>query len=433
MARTDRRGESRKKSPEETPRRGQQQEEEAEQVEVEVEQQQARDANQDRLGNQGVVELLGIPTVKPGQAGLAVEGHRDRDEENELLLGGDNVPPDGPLTLEDLVRSWNPTTRRGQDTPEQALGRPDGLPPEDEALLAAVRADRSPIELPASFAPDATIQPSEVAIASDLGPFVRQAARWGSGSVLHRAWARLLSPPAGALADPHGRMVFVRARASALATLLVADAWPRATPLVSFTLELACRADRVDEALDQVRASETRLPQAGRVLAPLLEGLPEGTAAPRPLPPSAVAQLEAALGDVLAVTSAATLLPSMSEPAPDEPDDDPLGIAALLADLTGGAPDPLAGVYDAGLQAAEKLAGACSRLRVHAAGTLAAVGSVCAPWTAGTPTAALVEVAATLDRDIGKVLQLLVEIGRAIRDGRCRPRGSGTACDARPG
>lgn len=427
MARPDRHGENRKKSAEELPRHAQ--EEEAEQVEAEVEHKQARDTAQDQLGNQGVATLLGLPSVKPGQAGVALEGNQDRDRETGRELGGDDdAPPDGPLTLEDLVRSWNPTTRRGQDTVEEALGELQGLPPEDEVLLAAVRSDPSPLLLPRADPPDALLQPSGGVVGVDLGPYVRQAARWGSGSALHRTWARILSPPDAFLVDPDGRLIFTRARTAALATMLVLDgtalARHDASALVGFTLELACRSGHVDAAIAQVRASGVRLPLAARVLAPLLEPMAAGAVTPRPLPASGLAHLSATIADLLALPSALTLLPSLVEPPPeDEEEDDPLGIDRLVTDLTGGAPDPLAGTYEVAREAAENLAGACARLRVHAAGMLAAIASVCALWTSGAPTEQLMEIATAFDRDVAQVLGLLLEIGRAARARSVPPAG----------
>ncbi|MEQ1507951.1 MAG: hypothetical protein ABMB14_37330, partial [Myxococcota bacterium] len=120
---------------------------------------QARDAAQDALGNQGVAEMLGVSAPRPGEAGFASDARSARTESQGPQLGGDDVPDDGPLTLDDLVRSWNPTTRKGQDTDADALDPLEELPPEDEALLARV-ADAAPPASPPTPGPDRALQPS---------------------------------------------------------------------------------------------------------------------------------------------------------------------------------------------------------------------------------------------------------------------------------
>jgi hypothetical protein len=400
-----------------------------EQLEAERRQDQQRDAAQDAVGNQGIAAMLGLSNVRPGEAGLAAGAQQSPDQQQELQHGGDDPPEDGPLTLDDLVRSWNPTTRRGQDAPPGALGALDGLPGEDEALLDAVRHDRSPLDLPPAQGPDPMLQPSEDVVVRDLRPAVRQAARWASGSVVHRAWLGAISPPARALVDPEGRLVHTRARAAALATLLLVDgvsSGAPVSPLVGFTLELAARAAWIDRSLALVREQQARLPQAVDLLGALVggaEGEPEGPT-PRPLAAAAAEQLAAALTDLLDLPSASVLLPSLASVSaePEAADDDPLGIDDLLASALGPA-DPLAGVYDAALQGAERLAGGAARLRVHGAGLLAAVGEVCDQWSAGAPRGALAAVADALDREVAEVLQLLVEVGRAIQRRAVAPEG----------
>ena len=50
-------------------------------------------------------------------AGMSVEpAERDQEEEGVSYGGDDDLPADGPLTVDDLLRSWNPGTKRGQDS-----------------------------------------------------------------------------------------------------------------------------------------------------------------------------------------------------------------------------------------------------------------------------------------------------------------------------
>ena len=140
--------------------------------------------------------------------------------------------------------------------------------------------------------------------------------------------------------------------------------------------------------------------------------------------PSLANHLGQTLWELLALPDPNTLVPSLPEaPAPAEEDDDPLGIDGTLAAALGTGQDPLAGVYDAQLQAAEKLAGAAARLRTHAAGMLLAVALSAAPWSEGIPEEALLQVASEIDRAAGENLALLVEIGRAIQRRAVPPPG----------
>lgn len=426
MASGDRHGQSRRKASERGPEKRQDQEEEQEQEVVE-EQDQQRATQQDAFGNQGIAELLGLPTVKPGTAGLAIDPQR-REEDAVLQYGGDDVPDDGPLTIDDLVRSWNPSTRRGQDQPvvfDEPLS--GDLPDEDAALLAEVRSDRRRPDLPAHTGIDALVQPSVAAVTTDPGPWAREAARWATGSLVHRTWAHLVSPPAPCLQDAHGRLVHSRVRVAALASLLVLDGplapSTRAAVVPSFCLDLAGRVGAFDRVAALARGLENKLPVARDLLAAAL-GERRHTAVPgRPLPAAAAAHLAAVVRDLVQPPDPAVLVPSAVEPGPAEEADDPLGLDAVVTSLTGGPQDPLAGVYDGLLQAAERMAGLCARLRVDAAGLLLAVAESCDLWTAGAPVRDLLAVAEHVDAEAQKVLQLLVEIARAVQKRAVPPPG----------
>ncbi|MEQ1570789.1 MAG: hypothetical protein ABMA64_34490, partial [Myxococcota bacterium] len=251
------------------------------------------------------------------------------------------------------------------------------------------------------------------------------------GRPTHRAWLELLSPAASVLADPEGRTLFTRARVAALSNLLLVDGGlldgadgARRAPMAATLVEIAARSRAIDAAAEFARAGESRLPQAADLVRQLLEGRREGKVELAELPPGVLAHLAAVITDLTQLGSAANLVPSLQEPEPLLDDDpDPLGLDDLLVASTGGPTDRLAGVYDTALAAAEKLAAACAGSRVRGAGALAAVGSVCEPWTSGTPLDQLHGVARALDAEVMKVLQLLVEIGRAAQKRSVPPPG----------
>lgn len=422
--RNDRDGKDRRKAPSKVEEQDQEEEVEA----VEHESDQTRDAAQDALGNQGVAAMLGMPSVTPGSAGMSVEpAERDQEEDGVQYGGDDDVPADGPLTVDDLLRSWNPGTKRGQDATAPVVLEPiSDLPDEDRALMAAIRQDPRRPGLPAHGGADALLQLSVVAVTTDPGPCAREAARWGTGSLVHRTWARLLAPPAPALQDPHGRLVHSRIRVAALASLLVLDGPapqdPGGAAVPGFCLELAGRWSLPDRVLAAVRAADNRLPVAADVLAGLLAGRRDAEVRPSPMSAAASAHLRATLGELVRPSDPSALLSGGVEVAAEE-DDDPLGLDAIVASMTGGAQDPSAGLWDGFLQTAERMAGLCARLRVDAAATLLAVADVCDLWSAGAPTLDLLRIAGQVDAEVGRVLQLLVEVARAIQKRTVPPPG----------
>lgn len=385
-----------------------------------------RDVAQDALGNQGVAAMLGMATVRPGSAGTVLVP-ADRDQEEAVDHGGDDdLPPDGPLTLDDLVRSWAPGTKRGQDAAVAPTEAGSDLPDEDAALLAAIRADpRRPVLAPA-VAIDALLQLSVAAVARDPGPCAREAARWATGSLTHRAWARLLAPPAPSLQDPQGRLVHSRIRVAALTSLLVVDGpLPRDTRSVgmpSFCLELAARWSIPERVRAAVRGSENELPSAADLLRGLLAGRREGEVSPAPLDDAAAAHLRATLGELVRAPQPSALLSSAVQVVEEEADD-PLGLDAIMVAFTGGAADPKAGTWDGLLQAAERLARLGAGLRVDAAGLLLAVAQVADLWSSGAPTRDLQRIAGQVDAEVSRVLRLLVEVARAIRQRAVSPPG----------
>ncbi|MCA9494985.1 MAG: hypothetical protein KC621_33890, partial [Myxococcales bacterium] len=219
MARPDPNDDLRKKQ---LPQQEQEEEQELEQQQ-EQQQEQQRDAAQDQLGNQEIATLLGLGGVKAGEAGQGTDVilRNESGDKDGADYGGDDAPSDAPIEMEDLVRSWNPGIRRGQDAPKFVETMPTGeLAEEDEELLREL--DEDPVE-PLEDLPDG-IGLSPQVVLRDPTPLVRAAVRLSDGSLLHRTWAHLLVPAAPALVDPHGRLVTTRARVLALTQLLVLDA-----------------------------------------------------------------------------------------------------------------------------------------------------------------------------------------------------------------
>lgn len=399
----------------------QQQEEEKQDQEVQQDQQQQRDAAQDALGNQAVQEMMGVVNVKAGEAGQGADvAVRKSADEIGVDYGGDDVPVDAPITMEDLVRSWNPTTQRGQDKEKfrEDLGLEE-LPPPDPQLVAALGP-------PPPLAPRDVVCLGAIAVELDPGPIVATATLLAGLSPLARVLRAWTSPQRPPLVDR--RVVVARARTLALVALLAetaveqVDAQDR-DALRTFhrvLLELAARRRVLPALLDRVAAAQTQLPLAADLVSTELEGASEST---RPGASPSVEQIEhlrSALHHLAPRVSANTLVPGLTaaEAATDPPEDDPLGLDVVLAQ--GYRADPLAAQYEHLLAAAERLAVATTRTRVEGAAALLAVSSVLGD---ATPAELVRRAASQLDAEGGKVLQLLVEVARAIQQRAVPPPG----------
>lgn len=385
------------------------------------EQQQQRDAAQDALGNQAVQEMIGAVSAKAGEAGQGIDlTERKGTEGAQLDYGGDDVPVDAPITMEDLVRSWNPTTQRGQDKDPFREGLlTEELPPVDPALLSALGA-------PGPVAPRDAVYLTAEAAALDPGALVRTAARLARGSPLARCAVFLAAPPRPPLVDR--RVPVVRTRALAFGALL-AEACCEAVPpsersglrrQCRVLLELATRRRFLPALLDEVAEQKLSLPMAADLAGPGLAGLAAaGTAGVSPSVEQ-IEQLKATLLELaprVGTTALVPELPAGPERVDDE-EDDPLGLDAILAQ--GHQADPIAPQYEHLLAAAEKIAVATSRLRVEAAAAVLALASALGPAASG-PLAR--RAVAELDTEAAKGLQLLVEIARAIQQRAVPPAG----------
>lgn len=415
-----------------TARKQEEQQEQEQQVEVGTE--VARDTQQEQLGNQGVAAMLGMPSVAPGSAGLNTElVDRGHDHESDFQFGGDDdAPADGPTTLRDLVREWNKGTQRGRDITSFADPMPEeALPPADGALAARIRAAPAPDDLPASDTLDPLLQPTASVLGGDLGPWLREALRWADDDLAARALQHLIVPTAGALQDPSGRVLFGRARAATLATLLVLDGPalrdgppPATSAFVDLCLELAGQRPTLLQVWWRAQQAQLTLPVgaeiARRELTDRRNGLGRGARADD----DAAARIEAVLRDLLDLPSAVTLVPHLPTVEPHRPDDDdPLGLDDVLASHTGGRPDPLESLYATCQLGAERLASAVARTRVRLAGLAVALAEVGDQWIAGAPLDASLALVEHADSESQRVLALLVEITQAARRRAVEPPG----------
>jgi len=413
----------------------QEQEEQLEQqVEAEQEQEQQRDTQQDQLGNQGVAAMLGIPSVKPGSAGLGISiGDRDEELIGDLDYGGDDddVPVDGPLTLRDLTRQWNKGTKRGRDITAFTEPMPaEDLPPEDDALADAIRRAPAP-DLPATEALDPLLQPNPAVVAGDMGPWIREALRWSGRGLVPRTVGRMVGPAAPALLDPHGRVLFARARVGALCSLLVLDGpvlreapTPAVTAFVDLCLELAGQRPTIHAVWWRAQQAQLKLPVGAEIARRELAGRRTGRGRRAELPETVGHHLGVVLRDLIDLPSAKTLVPHVPEvPVYEADEDDPLGLDDVLAEHTGGRPDPLVSIYATTIHGAERLASAVARTRVRLAGLAVALSDVGDQWIAGAPVDPVVALVEHSDRESQRILTLLVEIAQAARRRAVAPAG----------
>ena len=91
--------------------------------------------------------------------------------------------------------------------------------------------------------------------------------------------------------------------------------------------------------------------------------------------------------------------------------------------MSGGATDPEDALYYSALQAAERIAAATARTRVHTAALAVAIAQVARQYSSGAPTETLKAQCRTLDAASDKTLRLLVEIARAAQKRNVPPRG----------
>ncbi len=386
---------------------------------------------QNTLGNQALLNQM-MTAANPagddggGAAGLAL---RKAGQEADKDYGGDDdVDDDLPLTLEDLVRNWSPPTERSEDRPSWLEPMPsDELPPEDEAYLAAIRPD-GPQPVRGGFTVDSQLQPSRSVVAAGMMDWARAVAPWCASSVLDRVLAHSFAPGLSLLHDLEGRVLFHRARMGAIGSLLlqrgpVLREHPSTANLafIAFCLELQGHRRHAEMVRIDPGVKGKTMPKTPDVFARSFSARP-GRSEPRPLPPEAMERLEPVLDLLLDLEDPAVYLPAMCAPS-SEDEDDPLGLDAVLIQFTGGLSDDPAALYYSATQAAERLAAATARTRIHVAAAAVALAQVARLWSAGPPLEALERMARTLDQETDRNLRLLVEIARATRSRSVPPRG----------
>jgi hypothetical protein len=406
--------------------------------EQEKDQEQTQEQEQTRshntIGNQALAAMM---STRADPATLGTEGggggrsvrRRKEPEQDGVDYGGDGDIDDVPLSLEDLTASWNPGIRKSEDRPRYVEPMPDDdLPPEDAAWLDAVRDAPHSGPLPRIDTIDALLQPSPATVARSMAGWSRAAGRWASPTLAWRAVAHMLDHPTPILQDPHARVLPARTAVAALASCLLAESPPvRTNPtletgaLIEFCLELEGRAHRVANVIESLDDQRARLPRARDLVS---RRLPAGGAPIR--------RIEAAPGDHAALCAALDALvrweplednvPPLRPDAPVEDEDDPLGLDRFLVEELGGPRDVDAELYQAGLQAAERLASAASLTRIRWSAAAVLVGEVAALWS-GAPVDTLVDLAAQLDEEVDGALKLLLEVARACQKKTVPPRG----------
>lgn len=418
------------KKAEPTQDQAQEQEEDVSKDANESEQKQSHEQN--TLGNAAIQnQMIGSGTPSPnGEGGGGGLSMRKAGNESDRDYGGeDDAADDVPLTLEDLTRSWNPGTPKSKDRPSWLEPMPsDELPPEDLEFLEACRtADR--LTIPRGFTLDSQLQPSTQVVAASLMDWGRAIRPFAGQDLLSRTMAHMFVPGASFLHDPDGRVLLHRVRAGAIGTLLL-----QASPLIreantatiaftTFCLELQGHRRHAEMVRIDPGVEGKQMPKTTTVLERSFAHRP-GTVDPRDLPENARARLLPVLDLLLDLEDPGVYLPSMIVNVPEEEEDeDPLGLDAILAQFTGGKPDDDAPLYYAAMQAAERLAAATARTRIHVAAACTSLAQVSRLWSAGPPMDTLQHVGQTVDQETDRNLRLLVEVARAAKRKSVPPKG----------
>ncbi len=369
---------------------------------------------QNQMGNEGLNAIFGIPSVQAGTEFGSMD-MRDRAEEVGVEYGGDDdADPAAGITLTELVTSWNPGIKKSADRTAFADPMPSSdLPPADESLRERVRAER--VDVPMARTVDALVQPPIRVLGAALGAWSREIGRWVGPGLARRAHAHLLRSPPPVVGDPWGRPLVSKTRIAALATWLLLDSpaleepGPATAAYLQLCLDLAGGEPFVRDVWIAAQELGNELPLAAKLLETALPD-PGGRVRPEILPGPARVPLGGVLEGLLDLPRAVTYLPVLVDDTPEADPEDDDAFAALF-----GAGDPEAALYDGAVQGAERLAAHGARMRVQLAGCCAAISHACAPWSAGSPNADLLDAARRFDDRIAAVLQLLVEVARAAQ------------------
>ncbi len=376
---------------------------------------------QNQMGNQGVLNLM--ETAAATQAGVEIEmAKRNTANEKEGVdYGGEDDPFDPAALDRDLFGdSWNLGTQQPTERPDFIEPMPDDeLPPEDPEFVDQLAAQPPP-PLPPTPNTDALLQPSVDAIARSLRGWSRAVERWTGNALHRRAWGALARHGGPLLSDPHGRVLFGRARTATLCTLLcidgqvVDDSDTAGASLLHLLLELETRHWQVRSVRMSITDPKAR-PNAADLFAAVL-GAPAGEVVPRRVGPVAAAAFDSTLQSLLMLEHARHLVPRIAVPSPAAlDDDDPLGIDGVLAGFTGGAPDAEDAVYRSALQAAERLAAAMQLSKIRMAGVAVAISEVCRLHRSVVPNLTLYDGLKYLDEQCMTILNRLRELARACQ------------------
>jgi len=391
---------------------------------------------QGTVGNQALNAMIsaraeGSAAPGEGGSGRSVRVAKPHEKEGQDYGGADDAADDAQISLDDLVRSWNPGIKKSEDKARFVEPMPDDdLPPEDPEFLAAVGDIAPDDDLEVTL--EHFLQPTVSVVATSLRGWCRAAARFSGSSPGERVLAAALMLPPTLLQSPDARVLLGRSVLACLALQLVAhgqalshDPDSSDVLVVWMCLELEGRIHRVDNVLVGLEGLTAKLPRAVDLFLERYPGTDPLETLPDPAPTHAGFTLRAALDalcrweDLEGTIPQIGLAPAVAAPAEA---DDPLGIDAVIQENTGGPEDVLAGVYLVAIQNAERLASAASVTRLRWVATAFLIEEVAGEIGASL-VAPLLTIAEVVDRQIDDALQLLLEVARASQKRSVAPKG----------
>lgn len=416
-------------------KRAQEQEQEQEQDSEKSEKKEGL-SQQNQYGNQAVANMLGMSSVSPGSGGVsAMPSIRaaSTTEAGDVQYGGDEDDDDDtPITIEELTKSWNPKTKKKDDTLRFIESMPeDELPPEDPDFIRQVKSKRAPHSSSAQTTIDGLIEPSTMLISSSLSRWCAGIQLWSSNTTLFEVIGGTISPGAPFLQDRSSRILHGRARSAAIGTCLLLQSPVLLGPariqnalFIDYCMELYGRNHRLQNILKKTEESDIRIPKSSTLFLEQVGGT-SGSAEARELCVDAAAQVKRVLYEMLAFRDPAVFIPDLS---PKEPtkfvDEDPLNLDAILAEhTTVKDSDPHKRRYAQGLKSAEKMAELTTQTRVRLAAACVLISEVSDLWLKGAPNQTLHSITQSVDRQTEDILRMLVEIAQATKKESIPHRG----------
>lgn len=407
-------------------KRAQEQEQEQEQDSEKSEKKEGL-SQQNQYGNQAVANMLGMSGVSPGSGGVSTMPSirsASETEAGDVQYGGDEDDDDDtPITVEELTKSWNPKTKKKEDTLRFIESMPeDELPPEDPDFIQQVKSTRA-THSSAQTTIDGLIEPSTLLISSSLSRWCTGIQLWSSKQTIFEVIGATISPPAPFLQDRSSRILHGRARSAAIGTCLLLQSPVLMGPariqnalFIDYCMELYGRNHRLQNILKQTEESDIRIPKSSTLFLEEV-GATSGSAEARDLCPDAAAQIKWVLYEMLAFRDPAVFIPDLS---PKEPtkfvDEDPLNLDAILAEhTTVKDSDPNKRRYAQGLKSAEKMAQLTTQTRVRLAAACILISEVSDLWLKGAPNQTLHSITQSVDQQTEDILRMLVEIAQATK------------------